>query len=189
MRETDLNQNIERTEIKVGDTIVVSRKMTVKNVRYTTIHAGVGKPRRPITIVTSEDNTIGVTDDESVTLMERDKEPLFIIPAAAIIVTWRDDDGYDYIARRNDVSDEWVTSSNGPNTTYTTDALVRAIEEGDFDGYQEGSFEVLKRAPRFVDGGHVGGVALTQPSIDALKRLAQQNILPRNVLASAGLAP
>lgn len=189
MRETNINESINRQDIKVGDKIVVSREVTVKAVRETTLHNGVDKPRRPITIITTEKDTIGITADETVKLLERDKAPIFTIPLNAVVITWKDDDGYDHLARRNSVSEEWVTSSEGPQETFTTDALLDAIEDGDFDGYEEGSFEVLKSKPSFANGGYVGGVNLGQSSIDAMTRLAQQNFLPRNVLASAALVP
>lgn len=189
MRETNINEDIAHRDIKVGDTIVVSRKVTVKSVRETTIHAGVGKDRKPITIVGTDTDTIGIAETESVTLLERDKEPLVTIPLDAIIITWRDDYGYDYIARRDKVSDEWVTSSDGPNTTYTTDALVKAIEDDDFDGYQEGSFEVLRRKPHFATGGYVHGLNLSQPSIDALNRIASQRIVSTSRVERTNRSP
>lgn len=168
MRKTDINKDITRHDVKVGDKIVISREVTVQALRETTIHDGVGKPRRPITIVDTGKDSIGLTSDESVKLLERDEET-FQIPTNAVLIAWKDNDGYDHYARRNEVSDEWKTSQNGPKNTYTTAALVESIEANGFDGYQEGSFEVLKRKSNFASGGFVPGVTLGRNSMDILR--------------------
>lgn len=185
MRETNLNRPINRTELKVGDKIAISREVTVKAVRETTLHAGFGNPRKPVTIIDTDDGTLAITSDETLKLLERDKEPTFTIPPNAIIITWKDDDDYDHIARRDSVSEKWATSSEGPNNTYTTDALVAGIEDGDFDGYKEGSFEVLKSKPDF----YYGGVTLGQESMRRLRdqmgiNVLTQNFPPRGVVSS-----
>ncbi|AWY05000.1 hypothetical protein SEA_HORTUS1_18 [Microbacterium phage Hortus1] len=179
MREININEDIDRTDIRVGDKIRVSRVVTVEKVRNDSIYGGVGRDRKPITIVTSDVDTIGITETEEVTLLERDKEPIFTIPSNAIVITWRDDEDYPHMARRNEVSQEWVTSQNGPNEMFTTDALIKAIERDEFDGYMEGSFEVLKYKPNLAAGGYVNGgrIGLSRESVDALNRLANQRII------------
>lgn len=183
MRKTNINKDITRQEVKVGDRIVVSREVLVTAVRETTLHAGVGQPRRPITVVTTPKDSIALTADESVKLLERD-EPSFEIPNNALVITWQDDDGYDYIARRNEISDEWVTSSEGPKVTYTTAALIEAIEDEEFDGYTEGSFEVLKRKG-FANGGYVNPIGLSDRSLNALRLGMQAAPIARSTILSS----
>lgn len=177
MRETNLNKSIKRTDIKVGDTIAVTRKVTVKAVRETNLYAGRDAGHKPVTIVATDADTLVVTDTESVTLVERDKDPLLSIPAEAIIVTWRDADGYDHIARRGSATEAWVTSHFGPDATYTSSELAKAIEDGELDGYKEGSFEVLKSKSKFSTGGYVNGARVSQSSIDTVNRIASQRVV------------
>lgn len=179
MRETNINKDIARTDIKVGDKIRITREVTVTAVRNDTIYGGSGKPRKPITIVTALEDTIGVTDSESVKLVERDKEPIFTVPMNALIIAWQDEDGYDHLARRNRPTDKWVTSQNGPKETFATEELIELIEDGEFDGYKEGSFEVLKHSTDFAMGGYVHGrpIGLSQQSVDTLNRLSRQRLV------------
>lgn len=191
MRETNINEDIHRTDVKVGDKIAINREVTVKAVRETTLYGGFGNPRKPVTIIDTDDNTLAITSDDTLKLLERDKEPIFTIPLNALVITWRDEDDYHCIARRNTVGDEWVTSDHGPGFTYTSEALVVAINE-EFDGYKAGSFEVLKSKP-YLTGGYVHGVLRTTPAIDSIDALRvsmvqplapSRNVLPRNFLTN-----
>lgn len=182
MRETNINKDIDRTDIKVGDKILISREVTVKKVRETTIYGGTGKPRKPITIVDTDTESMGVTADESVKLLERDKVDPIAIPTTAVLISWKDDDGYDHYARRNEVSEEWTTSDNGPKSTYTTAALIEAIEDDEFDGYEEGSLEIIKRKANFASGGVIPGIKLGEDSLNKLRQQLGQNIVAPNHL-------
>lgn len=188
MRETNLDKPIARQDIKVGDKIVVSHEVVVKAVRETDLYAGFGKERKPVTIVTADRDTIAITNDERVRLLERDKV-ILEIPVSATIISWKDDDGYDHYARRNEASGEWTTSQNGPKTTYTTAALIEAIEHDEFDGYTEGSFEILKRHSPLASGGVLPGVSLGRNSIEALTRLAQPMNLGSSPITGYPIVP
>lgn len=189
MRETNINKNIPRTEVKVGDKIRISRDVIVKTTRETSIYDHATRSRKPITVVGTATDSVALTNGETVTLLERDKPSEIVIPASATHIFWQDTEDYDYYARRNEVSEEWVTSG-GPDDTYTTEALIQEIEDpaGEFDEYQEGTFQVLKHkysAGGYTGlgvGGSVGGPAITLSS-DALRSL-RDNILPRNMAVS-----
>lgn len=181
MRETNLNKAITRTDVKVGDTIRISRDVVVKAVRETTLYAGVGKPRRPITIVDTGKDTVGLTEDESVTLLERDKESEIKIPLTATHIFWQDTEGYDYYARRTDVGAEWVTSVDS-NLTFTTPALIKEIENigGEFDEYQPGTFQVLKN--KYASGyAHAG--MLSSDSLRSLGGVLRSPLVGSNPFA------
>lgn len=167
MRETNLNQPINRTEVKVGDKIRVSREITVTSVRETTIHEGVGKPRQPITIVGTANDSIGLTKSEAVTLLERDREAVKI-PTTAEFIYWQDEGGDDYYARHDAEADEWVEDDGD---TYTTEKLVAYIEHD----LKPGSFQVLKHKRGFASGGQI------RLSDEALASL-RNNLLPRNAV-------
>ena len=185
MRETNLSKPIDRTDVKVGDKIRVYAEVVVEDVRESMI--GLEGNRRGATIV---NGNIAVDETISVTLLERDKPSEIVIPASATHIFWQDEDGYDHYARRNEV-DEWTTSE-GPEYTYTTEALISEIENesGEFDVYKPGSFQVLKHkyAAGYATGGFtglpVGGavgspISLSSEAIAALSRQVGANILPR----------
>ena len=187
MRETNLSKPISRTEVKVGDKIRVSREVVVTGVHETSIYDQASRKRKNITVVNTATDTLALSETEAVTLLERDKPSEIVIPTSATHVFWQDEDGYDYYARRDSVSEEWVTSG-GPNETYTTEALINEIDDpaGDFDVYKPGSFQVLKHkyaAGGFTGlpvGGAVGGpISLSSEAIAALSRQVGANILPR----------
>ena len=155
MRETNLNKTIDRTDVKVGDKIRVSREVVVTGVRETSIYDQASRKRKNITVVNTATDTLALSQTEAVTLLERDKPSEIVIPTSATHVFWQDDDDYDYYARRDSVSEEWVTSE-GPEDTYTTEALIKEIEDhlGEFDTYKPGSFQVLKH--KYAAGGFTG---------------------------------
>ena len=158
MRETNLNKTIDRTDVKVGDKIRVSREVVVTGVRETSIYDQTAGKRKNITVVNTATDTLALSQTEAVTLLERDKPSEIVIPTSATHVFWQDDDDYDYYARRDSVSEEWVTSE-GPEDTYTTEALINEIEDefGEFDEfgvYKPGSFRVLKH--KYAAGGFTG---------------------------------
>lgn len=184
MRETNLNKPISRTEVKVGDKIRVSREVVVTGVRESSIYDQASRKAKNITVVNTASDTLALTATENVTLLERDKPSEIVIPTTATHVFWQDTDDYDYYARRDSVSEEWVTSE-GPDATYTTEALIQEIEDeyGEFDAYKPGSFQVLKH--KYAAGGVVGGftgspISLSSESIAALSSRLGANILPRN---------
>ena len=187
MRETNINNPIDRTDVKVGDKIRVSREVVVTAVRETQIYDRAKGKHKKITVVNTATDTLALGETETVTLLERDKPSEIVIPTSATHVFWQDDDDYDYYARRDSVSEEWVTSE-GPEDTYTTEALIKEIEDefGEFDVYKPGSFQVLKY--KYATGGFtglpVGGavgspISLSSEAIAALSRQVGANILPR----------
>lgn len=175
MRETNLSKSIERGDVKVGDKIRVSRELIVKEARPTTIYAGSDNPRTSVVVITTESDTIALTPNESVTLLERDKPSEIEIPTTATHIFWQDTDDYDYYARRNDASQEWITSE-GPSHTYTTPALIEEIEDpaGDFDEYQPGSFQILKRKAIF-DGGPI---SISPSTVNLLREQFEGGAIP-----------
>ena len=186
MRETNLNKTIDRTDVKVGDKIRVSREVVVTGVHETSIYDQASRKRKNITVVNTATDTLALSQTEAVTLLERDKPSEIVIPTSATHVFWQDDDDYDHYARRNEV-DEWTTSE-GPEYTYTTEALISEIENesGEIDVYKPGSFQVLKH--KYAAGGFtglpVGGavgspISLSSEAIAALSRQVGANILPR----------
>lgn len=186
MRETNMSEIIHRHQVEKGDKIRVSRELTVKDVRTSTIYVGKDKPLTPIVVVTTETDTIALTPKESVTLLERDKPSEIEIPITATHIFWQDTEDHDYYARRNDVSQEWVTSE-GPSDTYTTPALIQEIEDpaGEFDEYKPGSFQVLKRKAIF-DGGSIN---LSADSLNRLREQFQQGGLVRGGSIHPGVMP
>ena len=135
--------------------------------------------RRGATIV---NGNIAVDETISVILLERDKPSEIVIPASATHIFWQDEDGYDHYARRNEVSEEWVTSE-GPDDTYTTAALIEEIDDptGEIDVYKPGSFQVLKH--KYAAGGYVGTpISLGADSIAALSRQVSDSALRNRIL-------
>lgn len=156
MRETNINKTIDRSDIKAGDTIRITRDVVVKAVRQAQLSQG-----RPAAIVTTKNVTLAITEDESVTLLERDKESEIKIPLSATHLFWQDTDDYDYYARY--YAGSWRVSGAG-GITYTTDNLIKEIENplGEFDEYKEGSFQVLKELSA---GGMVSGYSAAAQGI------------------------
>ena len=182
MRETNLSKPISRTEVKVGDKIRVSREVVVTGVREASIYDQASRKRKNITVVNTATDTLALSETEAVTLLERDKPSEIVIPTSATHVFWQDDDDYDYYARRDSVSEEWVTSE-GPEDTYTTEALIKATEEhlGEFSTYKPGSFQVLKH--KYAAGGYVGTpISLGADSIAALSRQVSDSALRNRIL-------
>lgn len=183
MRKTNINKDIARTDIKVGDKILISREATVKKVRETTIYGGAGKPRKPITIVDTDAESMGITAEESVKLLERDKPSEIRIPLTAKVIYWKDTEDYEYYARRDSVSQEW-TVANDHGLKFTTEALIKEIEDesGEFDTYKEGTFEVLKH--NYANGGFIPGTMIAE---GALNKLREQ--MGRSIVAPARNVP
>ena len=182
MRETNINNPIDRTDVKVGDKIRVSREVVVTAVRETQIYDRAKGKHKNITVVNTATDTLALGETETVTLLERDKPSEIVIPTSATHVFWQDEDGYDYYARRDSVSEEWVTSE-GPEDTYTTEALIKEIEDefGEFDVYKPGSFQVLKH--KYAAGGYVGTpISLGADSIASLARQVQDTSIRNRII-------
>ncbi|QDH48030.1 hypothetical protein LUPINE_22 [Microbacterium phage Lupine] len=191
MRKTDIDETISRHDVKVGDTIRISREATVTNIRETTL--GTHK-RAIIATVTSGDGinanteTLALTDKETVTLLERDQSLDF--GGGALIVTWGvvDDAQSDlketYFAMRLQDEANWVASDGDE---YRNDeALEEAILDGEFGEYVDGTFKVIepKPKPKFASGGFVGGDSI----LGRMSAAAQapylgfgRSILPQNI--------
>lgn len=179
MRETNLNKPIARGDVKVGDRIEVSRDVVVTAVRESTISGGFGEPRIPVTIVSTDSDTLLLATKEKITLLERDKPSEIVIPASATHIFWQDTDGYDYYARREGVTGEWI-SSEDHTIKYTTDALINEIEDpsGDFGVYKRDSFQVLKSS--FLRGGVIS--RLSEDSMASLRNaMGSHYVIPSQV--------
>ncbi|QIG58568.1 hypothetical protein SEA_HUBBS_23 [Microbacterium phage Hubbs] len=187
MRKTDIDETITRHEVKAGDKILISREVTVTNVRETTLGAN---KRAIVATVTSGEGinasieTLALTDKETVTLLERDQESLDF--GDAQVVTWKTDDDEQFFALKIEGEDGWYTSDD--DTYADNNALERDILTDAFGGgkYVDGSFEVLfpKPKPKFASGGFVGGDSI----LGRMSAAAQaphlgfgRSILPQNI--------
>lgn len=175
MRETNINNPIDRKDVKVGDKIRVSREVLVTGVRETSIYGGSGNPSKPVTIVSTATDTIALTATEAVTLLERDRE-VVKIPASARFVYWQDRYGEDYYARYDADRDAWVEDDG--DEYESTEKLVEYIE----GHLKEGTFQVLKYhyASGGVVGGIVGGLPNTPIHLSQGAMASLRNSLVRN---------
>lgn len=161
-----MSKQIPIEDIKVGDTITITRQVVVDKVHLVNLQRG-----QKAAIVTPKPDipgefpgTIAATRSETVTLDKRPKEKV-IIPESAEVIAWEDEDNYRYGAHKVGPGQWAIFGEDIDETRSTTDLQDEINDEyGDFDTYREGSFTVIKRKPDFATGGYVHGLSIGHPS-------------------------
>lgn len=175
MRKTNLNQAITHAELKVGDKIRIVRDVTLKDVRHTTLSNNI-----KAAVVTTDQGpqsvTLAVTDQESVTLLERDEEKLDF--GYAQVVTWKTNEDEQFFAVKVNWEDSWLTSDEDDYANI--EDLERDIVNSAFgDGkYVSGSFEILFPKPSFANGGIIRGLKLSESASASLANSLRAKIVP-----------
>lgn len=148
-------KKISNKEIQPGDTIIVSRKLQVGNVRD---YSGASTKAVLVNGV-GEHGTSGVTilvfEDDSVELIER--KPEIPNPETALFIWWQDDAGMDYYARKDD-GGRWITDSG--ESYPSIDELIKDIAVGEFRSYKQGSLQVIKRKHNLASGSRAPVIQL-----------------------------
>lgn len=141
-----MSKEIDRKDIKVGDTITVSKTVKVLSVRD-------GNEGRVVVTPTASSGfktAFLIADGERV---ELDKRPELTIPRDALIVTWVADD-IRWFASRDRIEDPFVSDG----TEVSIMSLPEWITGGEYGEYKSGSFRVLTTAPPvggLASGGYV----------------------------------
>lgn len=141
-----MGKTIKRADIKVGDTIAVSRTVTVESVRHE------NDRERPLSIIYPKGaSTFALTDDQAVELVESG----VAIPLGAILIQWKHGPTAGRVfAYRDSVDHKWRDTYLEEN--WTTDELEEAIRANEgFLEYTPGSLQIVRSTltPRLASGG------------------------------------
>ena len=152
MTEDSKSVNIDRSQIKVGDKIEISRTAEVIAVRSASRASGLPS----LTIIEFEEGgvktTAAIGPHETVKRFEKPIE----LPDDALVITWKLENGRRYYATKRD-DGEWIDSEHDTIGDDADEVIECITDKFSYESaYAQGSFEVLKSKPKsFAAGGYV----------------------------------